>query len=66
MRKNKIIKTCGFILLYTAIFVIVTFLIGLLFGDKPEDYNIKEEVLIGLIASVLILLLKYYEKKKFK
>lgn len=63
---GKHLKTFGFVLTYTAVFVIVTFLMGLGFGDKPEDYDIKEEALTGLVASVIILLLKYYEKKKLK
>lgn len=66
MRKNKVIKVCGFVLIYIASFVVVTFLWDMLDGKEPGDYDIKEEALTGLLAALLCLLLKYYEKKKFK
>lgn len=60
------IRRCLTVLMYVVMFVVVSFILDMLTGDKVEDFDIADKAITGLMAGVLFMLLTLYEKKKFK
>lgn len=58
-------KDCCNVLLYIVVFVVVSFLLDLLFGEDINNFDIIDKATTGLIAGILIVLLQKYEKKRF-
>ena len=62
---KKFMKDCCNVLLYIVVFVVVSFLLDLLFGEDINNFDIIDKATTGLIAGILIVLLQKYEKKRF-
>lgn len=59
-------RRCLTVLMYVTVFVAVSFILDMLTGDKPEDFDIADKAITGLLAGIIFLLITLYEKKKFK
>ena len=62
---KKFMKDCCNVLLYIVVFVVVSFLLDLMFGEDINNFDIIDKATTGLIAGILIVLLQKYEKKRF-
>lgn len=63
---NRTMKVCLCAIRFAVLFIIVSFLLSLIIGDKATDFDLLEKSISGLTAGILIELLKIYERKKFK
>lgn len=54
------------IVTFALTFVLVTFLISTATGDGSENYDIKEELITGLIAGIVFQIIKSYSRKRNK